>query len=332
MSSNTLFAAAGIALLLGWLAACDTNDTGDASDDGQGGAAPTTFLESYPLDARFPEGGAFDPVESKFYVGSLEGGAIYSIDAFTGVNTKLFEETADGSWWSLGMAVDAERRELWVCAMEDLRGTDASPAYDGYLWRFDLETKTRSEVLPLSDAAPEATCTDVAIATDGTVYVTDRDFGDVYRVAPGGPPTIFASDAQLQGEIIGQNAAVILPDQSALLIAVYLNSRIVRVDLQNSAVSTVAIANLGDDAFLAGADGLTLHDGAPWVVFSSKLSRLTPSGADWSSATAEDVDVPEGMTDAISTPNGLYLLNGQAVRYAFEQVTDPFALIQLNIE
>lgn len=105
-----------------------------------------------------------------------------------------------------------------------------------------------------------------------------------------------------------------------------------RVDLKNSAVTEVAIANLGDDAFLAGADGLTLHDGTPWVVFSSKLSRLTPDGADWSSATAEDFDVQEGMTDAISTPKGLYLLNGQAVRYAFDQATDPFTLTRLDIE
>lgn len=213
MSSSLFLSVLGVSLLLGSAACAD--DTSNPGEGG-GGAAPTEFLESYPLDARFPEGGTFDPVANRFYVGSLDGGAIHSVDAFTGANTKLFEETAEGSWWSLGMAVDAERRALWVCAMEDLRGTAASPAYDGYLWRFDLETNTRTEVIALAEASPEATCTDVAIAPDGSVFVTDRDFGDVYRIAPGGPPTVFASDELLEGDIIGQNAAVVLPDQSAL--------------------------------------------------------------------------------------------------------------------
>ena len=45
-------------------------------------------------------------------------------------------------------------------------------------------------------------------------------------------------------------------------------------------------------------------------------------------ATSTDVDIPSGMTDVVSTPNGLYLLNGQAVRFALGQATDPFALVR----
>ena len=51
---------------------------------------------------------------------------------------------------------------------------------------------------------------------------------------------------------------------------------------------------------------------------------------DWSAARSRSVDVPAGMTDVIHTPNGDYLLNGQAVRFALGQTPDPFALVRFT--
>lgn len=298
-----------------------------AGGESEGGSA-AGFQASYPLDAQFPEGGTFSASEGAFFVGSLGDGSIHRIDAATGEQQRYFEETADGAWWSLGMAVDEERRRLWVCAMEDLRETDADPQYDGYVWSFDLVTGERDLVIALADADPEGTCTDVAVASDGTVYVTDRDFGNVYAVKADGSATVLTSDPLLEGDLVGQNTAVILPDESAILIAVYLDPRLVRVDLASGVASEVTIeGTFGDSAaLLAGADGMTYAGGALYVAFASRLVKVTPDSDGWSSATATGVDVTEGMTDVIATPNGLYLLNGQAVRYAFEQPTDPFAL------
>jgi hypothetical protein len=81
-----------------------------------------------------------------------------------------------------------------------------------------------------------------------------------------------------------------------------------------------------DRTLLAGADGMTLVDGVAYVAFTSKIVRVTPTAADWSQAKTAALDVPSGMTDVVSTPAGLYLLNGQSVRFALGDSPDPFAL------
>ncbi len=300
-----------------------------AGGGGEGGEAPRTFENQYPLNAQFPEGGIYDPNGHAFFVGSLADGSVHRVDANSGQDDTIFVETAAGAWWTLGMAVDSTRNRLWVCAMEDLSDSDADPAYDGYVWAFDLATLTREAVFDLRDADPDATCTDVTVASDGTAYVVDRDFGNVYQVGMQTGASLFVQDSQLEGGLVGQNAVVVTPDESALLIAVYLTSRLVRVDLATSTVTEVDIdGSFADLTFLSGADGMTFHQDDLYVTFASELVKLTPTLGDWSTAVANEVDVPNGMTDVVSTPNGLYLLNGQAIRYALDQPTDPFALVR----
>lgn len=313
-----------VVLSLLFLIACGA-DTG--SNVGEQVEAPK-FLARYALDAAYPEGGIYDAVSHAFFVGSLADGSVHRIDAATGVDEPLFVETAPGAWWTLGMAVDPRARRLWVCAMEDRREFDEDPAYDGYVWLFDIESGERVAVYPLEDAAPEATCTDVAVADDGSVYVTDRDFGNVYHLTVEDGPRRFAQSDELEAALIGQNAAVVTPDQSALLVILYLPSRMVRVDLATAEVTEVDIeGSFGDLTFLSGADGMTLHEGEVYVAFGSELVKLTPTRGDWTKMRAVEVTVPNGMTDVVSTPHGLYLLNGQAVRYALGHEPKPFELV-----
>lgn len=308
-----------------------TSTGGDGGSGGQGGGPAPTFLNQYPLNSQYPEGGIYDSVAHAFYVGSLGDGSVHRVDAATGAETVLFTEPSPSAWWTLGMAVDEVRRRLWVCAMEDLSGTDADPAYDGYVWAIDLELGTREAVFPLSAADPEATCTDVTVTSDGHAYVVDRDFGNVYEVDIDAGPSLFAADSILEASLIGQNAVVPLPDESALMVAIYLPSRLARVDLGSGAVLEVDISgDFADAAFLSGADGMTYADGALYVAFSSELVKVTPILADWSSVEAVAVDVPDGMTDVVATPAGLYLLNGQAIRYALGQTPDPFELVRFT--
>ncbi len=308
-----------------------TSTEGGGGAGGQGGGPPPTFLDQYPVNSQYPEGGIYDSVAHAFYVGSLGDGSVHRIDAATGAETVIFTESAPGAWWTLGMAVDEVRRRLWVCAMEDLSETDADPPYDGYVWAIDLEQGTREAVFPLSAADPEATCTDVTVTSDGLAYVVDRDFGNVYQVDIDAGPSLFAADSVLEAAIVGQNAVVPLPDESALMVTLYLPSRLARVDLTDGSVLDVDISgDFADAAFLSGADGMTYADGALWVAFSSELVKVTPILADWSSVEAVAVDVPGGMTDVVATPAGLYLLNGQAIKFALGETPDPFKLVRFT--
>ncbi len=282
------------------------------------------FADKYPLAAQFPEGGSYDPVGHAFFVGSLGDGSVHRIDAASGAETTLFTETAKGKWWSLGLDVDAARRQLWVCAMDD-RDTGVRA---GFVWVFDLITGKRLANHPLETAAKDATCTDVAVSKAGIGYVVDREQAHVYAVDVASGAKLFASGPDLKGGAIGgQNAVAVLPDESALLSIVYLSPKLVRIDLQTKAVKAVALTGpFSDDALLAGADGMAFSGGKAYVAFSSKLVEVTPADANWASATTAAAGVKEGMTDVIATPNGLYLSNGQAVRFALKLPTDPFEL------
>ncbi len=302
-------------------------DTGSTMDGGASevDASPRTFLDRYPLTAKYPEGGTYDEGGHAFYVGSLGDGSVHRVDATTGEDSLLFRETAPGKWWTLGMTVDAAGRRLWVCAMDD-----RSPKRAGFIWIFDLTTGARVANHALAKAAPDATCTDVALTKDGRGYVGDREVGNIYRVGETTAPELFVTSTKLEGGVVGQNSMVVLPDESALLSLVYLSPRIVRVDLATRAVRDVEITgNFSDKStLLAGADGMTYHGGSVYVAFTSELVRVTPRLADWSSADAKEIEVPSGMTDVVATPIGLYLLNGQAVRFATGSTPDPFALVR----
>jgi sugar lactone lactonase YvrE len=328
--------ARGVAHLLCALAlssAMATAGCGDGSDPSTGpgstGGSDTGFLDKYPLDAKFPEGGAYDSAAHAFYVGSLGDGSIHRINAATGAEEVLFTESAPGKWWTLGMAVDVERRRLWVCAMDD-RSPDPRA---GYIWVFDLESGERVANHALADAAPDATCTDVALTKAGVGYVGDREVGNMYKVDPSGGASMFASSPDLEANFVGQNAMVVLPDESALLTVLYLPSSLARVDLADGSVTKVDIQGpFEDTSALAGADGMTFMDGSAYVAFTSKLVKVTPQSMEWSAATSKEAALPSGMTDVIPTPEGLYLLNGQSVVFAFGSVPEPFQLVRFTGE
>ncbi len=302
------------------------NDATGAQDAGNDGAgAAVQLLSNYPLNAQFPEGGAYDVSGKAFFVGSIGDGSVHRVAALSGAESTYFEETADGKWWTLGMDVDDARRRLWVCAMDD-RSPDPRA---GWIWVFDLNTGERIANHPLSKAAADATCTDVVVGPDGDAYVVDREQPNVYRVSLTDGAALFATDPVLKGTIAGQNAVVLLPDASALLSVVYTPPTLVRIDLADASVRKVTIHGpFTDDALLGGADGMDYRNGSVYVAFTSKLVRVIPRADDWAEGDATSTDVASGMTAAIHTPDGLFLLNGQSIRFALEQETDPFALVR----
>lgn len=310
----------------------------DASAE-DGSTPPREFLGRYPLRATFPEGGTYDADSHSFFVGSLGDGTVNRIDAATGEESVFFREDAPGKWWTLGMDVDAPRQRLVVCAMDDQRETSSEdPPYDGYVWIFDLASGARTARYALADVFPNATCTDVAVAADGTIYVCDRQHPNVYRIDQSGVLSLFTSDPLLESSLLGvnlklgQNALVVLPDQSALLDIVYLPSKLLHITLPAGVVTEVDIDGDFFDGTpaLSGADGMAFSNGGVLVAFTSQLVRVEPVLADWSRATAISIDVPEGQTDIVHTPMGDYLLNGQAVSYAFDRESVPFALVRFE--
>ena len=122
----------------------------------------------------------------------------------------------------------------------------------------------------------------------------------------------------LQLDLSGKSQPCLVKDaQYDHLGATLVHVDLARVDLSNGAVLPVNITGKFSDLTpLHGADGMVYANGSVYVAFTSELIRVTPTAADWSSGMSTKVDVPDGMTDVVSTPNGLSLQNGQSVRFA----------------
>jgi sugar lactone lactonase YvrE len=129
------------------------------------------------------EGIASDPETGALYVSSIRGRKILRVGA-DGAAAELVSAGGGGLLAPLGLKVDRRRSLLWVAA-------NASPAMVGWepsmrgrsgLFAFDLESGELRRSAFLS-GGPHL-LNDVAVAEDGTVFVTDSEGGLVHRLDP----------------------------------------------------------------------------------------------------------------------------------------------------
>ncbi len=300
---------------------------GGAGAEGGGGAEPLVFLDTYPLDSTYPEGGAFDLETAAFYVGSLESGTVHVVDVETGDETVMFTETAPGTWLTLGMVVDDTNRKLWVCAAD--RDTDP---FFGELWGFDLESGQRTDIVALESDGDFAWCEDVTVDSVGNVYATDRENPNIYRVELGASTaTLFATDPELGSNFIGQNGIIVLPGDEAIIAAVHFPARLNKIDISSGEVTPIEIdGDFADATIGSGADGMIYVDGSLYVVFDGELVKVDPTLADWTAVVATEAELSGGLTDVMATPNGLYVVNGQAIGYVFGEDPAPFTIVKFT--
>jgi hypothetical protein len=178
-----------------------------------------------------PEGIAYDSVSKSFFVGKEE------IDA------------------PLGMVVDAQRRQLWVC-------TSAVPEMLGYtkqegvvttaLVQVDLTSgKVLKRIKPFADGLMHS-LNDVVVASDGTVYVSDTSGTVLYRVKPG---TENLEMIIRPGPLASPQGLALSADEKHLFVADYgLGLFLVEV-----ATSTITLIDAPATTTLAGIDGLIRH-------------------------------------------------------------------------
>jgi len=127
-----------------------------------------------------PEGIAYDDEAGAVYVGSTAKRKIVRVGADGAVSD--FATRDSGLYGVLGVRVDVAHRLLWAAssALPSMAGYEPRDAGHAALFAFDLDTGVLRERLPMSDG-PSHLLNDVAIAPDGTAYVTDTEAGAVWR-------------------------------------------------------------------------------------------------------------------------------------------------------
>ena len=131
-----------------------------------------------------PEGIEYDPTNGRILTGSLSEGSIFQIQPDGRVSTVISDPDLVSS---VGIEVDAQRNRLLV-ANSDRAVFEGVGTGQAMLGVYDLSTGNRIEMLDLASTIEGAPAdmghfaNDVAVAADGTAYVTDTFAGVIYRV------------------------------------------------------------------------------------------------------------------------------------------------------
>lgn len=193
-----------------------------------------------------PEGIAHDPVGKRHYVGSIAQRKIVAVDAQARV--RELSRAADGLDAVLGLAVDTKRRQLLAVSTNGFEDSAKVERRNAVL-RYDLKTGRRLQRLEAPDALQ---LNDVAVGSDGTLYVTDSASHSLFRARPG--DTVLARLAE-PGSLSGANGIAIGGDGA---LYVTLSTGIARVDAQSGRVQRLPQP---DSVVTGGIDGLYWHGG-----------------------------------------------------------------------
>lgn len=198
------------------------------------------------------EGVAYDPKSRSFFVSSVRKRKVVRRAADGQLSD--FTKPADGLLSAVGLAVDAERRRLWVTTQgfPQMEGFQKEDKGRSFLMEYDLDAgRLRHRIAPPA-GVERAELSDVAVSGSGDVFVANPVTGRVYVLRSGEAELRILTDA---GPIGSAQGLAPSPDGRFLFVADYAQG-IVRVD---TATGVALLLPVPTDSAVTGIDGLALH-------------------------------------------------------------------------
>lgn len=202
-----------------------------------------------------PEGIAYDSRTKTFYVGSTYKRKIVKIDD-KGRISDFTQEAQDGLRGVLGMRVDEKRRILWAISSHaglamPIKNDDRNCIGCSEVFKYDLKTGKLIKKYTLNNKPDQHFLNDLAIASNGDVYITDTVYGSIYFIpAAGSEMTEFLN----LGKDSYPNGIDLSADEKRLFVA--LNGRIGAIELKDKKVSSLAMPK---DIQITPIDGLYFY-------------------------------------------------------------------------
>jgi sugar lactone lactonase YvrE len=154
-------------------------------------------------------------------VGSLGKGNVSRIPHGTTTVTEWIKPGSNGLNAVYGVYADEKFKTLWVCSNHYDDGTGAAPSVK----TFDLNTGAPKSSYPLPGDV--TFCNDIAVAGDGTAYITDTRQGSIVMLKPGAKDLeIAAKDPLLEGA-----DGVAFGEKRVLYVNSVTKGKMLRVDL-----------------------------------------------------------------------------------------------------
>jgi sugar lactone lactonase YvrE len=234
------------------------------------------------------------------------------------------------------MKVDAERRLLWVCtgAVPNAAEVDSLALGRTGVFKYDLTTDRLVARYLLPDDGGEHWFGDLALAADGTVYVTDSQGGGIYTIEEGADSLALFLASEAFASLQGLDLSA---DQRHLYVADYARG-VFKVDLATKALSLLPYP---ENATLLGIDGLYV-DGNTLLVIQNGIRphRVARAYLDGDATAITRVEAVEANHTSYDEPTLgavvgdtlFYVANSQwghfdaAGRLQPEQLSDPVVL------
>jgi streptogramin lyase len=215
-----------------------------AEDDPKTPDSPVAFRLKDPK--LIPEGIAYAPAEERFVIGSIAQRKIITADAKG--DTSDFSKPSDKLDTVLGLAIDAERGHLYAVSTNGFLD-EAKTARRNAVVRYHLKNAV---YLDRFDAPDAVQLNDIAVAPDGTLYVTDSMSATLFRKKPDEKTlTRFGAPGALRG-----GNGITLGKDGMLYVA--SSTGILRID---TATGEPTRLPQPDTAMTGGIDGLYWHEG-----------------------------------------------------------------------
>ncbi|MEU0886008.1 hypothetical protein ABZ345_46155 [Lentzea sp. NPDC005914] len=209
-----------------------------------------------------PEGVTYDPVRHRFLVGSVTHGTVSRIGPNGQARTLV-----DDPWLitTMGITVDARRGRLLVTnadlGLADRSKPETTRAFAG-LGIYDLRTGEAIHRVTLA-TGPGHFANDVALAPDGTAFVTDSISGAIYRVTPSGAATTLVQHpdlAQPQTGGWGLNGIAYLGNKLVAALSGAHKLAVIPLDKPQNVTTITAAIGAPDGLLALGRNRILLVD------------------------------------------------------------------------
>jgi sugar lactone lactonase YvrE len=201
-----------------------------------------------------PEGLAHDPRDGSFYVGSVHERRIVRVSA-DGVVSEFAPAAFAGLMSVMGMQVDPDEGVLWVCTagVAETGGLRDDNLGRSAVFKFDLESGQLLLHYHFSNSEQRRVVGDLALASDGDVYVSDARGSGLHRIRSGGD---FLETFVQPGVFQSPQGLALSSDQRGLYVADYSKG----VFYVHRATREAVRLKHPDNQTLLGIDGL-VRDG-----------------------------------------------------------------------
>ena len=228
-------------------------------------------------------------------VGSLGHGNVMRIAPGQTTADEWIKPGTNGLNSVLGVYADEKNKLLWVCSNKLGPTGDATAAKT-----FDLKTGAPKDSYALP--GDTALCNDVAVATDGTAYISDTRQNIIFMLKPGAK----ALDVAAKDPLLAGADGLAFGDRTTLYVNSVTAGKLLRLDLGNDGKSK-SIVDLKLPRPLERPDGMRAIGKQRFLLAenSGRMSIVTFSGTDMQTVVVTTLKEGMASTPGVTATKGM---------------------------